>query len=94
MKMNEVMPLWGPYSKKYSGISKIVSHNSEDGVRFDLVVAPAISNANACPPNVTLPVGVHPWTAKSDYSHYSYRCDMEWKDVIYSDVSLSNGKLG
>lgn len=88
-KIMQVMPLWGPYSKKYSGISRIVHHTSEEGVRFDLVVSPAVSNTNACPPNVTIPVGVHPWTAKSDYSHYSYRCDLEWKDVIYADVSFT-----
>lgn len=88
-KMMQVMPLWGPYSKKYSGISRIVRHDSEEGVRFDLVVSPAVSNTNTCPPNVTIPVGVHPWTSKSDYSHYSYRCDLEWKDVIYADVSFT-----
>lgn len=88
-KMAKVMPLWGPYSKKYSGISRIVNHKEEKGVRFDLVVSPAVSNTNTCPPNVTIPVGVHPWTAKSDYSHYSYRCDLEWKDVIYADVSFT-----
>ena len=85
-KMMQVMPLWGPYSKKYSGISRIVRHEAEQGVRFDLVVSPAVSNTNTCPPNVTIPVGIHPWTAKSDYSHYSYRCDLEWKNVIYADV--------
>lgn len=88
-KIMQAMPLWGPYSKKYSGISRIVHDASEKGVRFDLVVSPAISNTNTCPPNVTIPVGIHPWTAKSDYSHYSYRCDLEWKDVIYADVSFT-----
>lgn len=88
-KIQQVMPLWGPYSKKYSGISRITDHETEQGVRFDLVVSPAVSNTNTCPPNVTIPVGVHPWTAKSDYSHYSYRCDLEWKDVIYADVSFT-----
>lgn len=88
-KIQFVMPKWGPYSKKYSGISRIVNHTEEQGVRFDLVVSPAVSNTNTCPPNVTIPVGVHPWTAKSDYTHYSYRCDLEWKDVIYADVSFT-----
>lgn len=87
-KMQKIMPLWGPYSKKYSGISRITDHE-EKGVRFDLVVSPAVSNTNTCPPNVTIPVGVHPWTAKADYSHYAYRCDLEWKDKIYADVSFT-----
>lgn len=88
-KMQKIMPLWGPYSKKYSGISRITDHESEQGVRFDLVVSPAVSNTNTCPPNVTIPVGVHPWTSNADYSHYSYRCDLEWKDKIYADVSFT-----
>lgn len=87
--MLNVMPKWGPYSKKYFGISKIVDHETEKGVRFDFVVLPAISNTDAKAPNVTIPVGVHPWECKSDYSYYSYRQDMEWKDVIYSDVSFT-----
>lgn len=92
IKMQSLMPLWGPYSKKYSGISRITEHMREKGVRFDLVVSPAVSNTNTCPPNVTIPVGVHPWTAKADYSHYSYRCDLEWKDKIYADVSFTKLK--
>lgn len=35
-KMNGLLGKWGPYSKKYSGISRIVDHMSEGGVRFDL----------------------------------------------------------
>ncbi len=88
-KIREIMPLWGPYSKKYSGISRITDHETQEGVRFDLVVSPALSNTNTCPPNVTIPVGVHPWTARADYSHYAYRCDLEWKDVIYADVAFT-----
>lgn len=87
--MINVMPKWGPYSKKYFGISKIVDHEAEKGVRFDLVVLPCVSNTDAKAPNVTIPVGVHPWECKSDYSYYSYRQDIEWKDVIYADVSFT-----
>ncbi len=88
-KISCVLPKWGPYSKKYSGISRITDHEEQQGVRFDLVVSPALANTNTCPPNVTIPVGVHPWTARADYSHYAYRCDLEWKDVIYADVAFT-----
>lgn len=88
-KMNGLLGKWGPYSKKYSGISRIVDHRSEGGVRFDLVVSPAIENADSRVPNVTVPTGVHPWEAKSDYSFYSYRYDLEWKDKVYADVSFT-----
>lgn len=88
-KMNKHLGKWGPYSKKYSGISRIVDHNTEGGVRFDCVVSPAIENADSRVPNVTVPVGVHPWEAKADYSFYSYRYDLEWKDKVYADVSFT-----
>ena len=88
-KMHEHLGKWGPYSKKYSGISRIVDHNEEGGVRFDCVVSPAIENADSRVPNVTVPTGVHPWEAKSDYSFYSYRYDLEWKDKVYADVSFT-----
>lgn len=88
-KMHERLGKWGPYSKKYSGISRIVDHNTEGGVRFDCVVSPAVENADSRVPNVTVPTGVHPWEAKSDYSFYSYRYDLEWKDKVYADVSFT-----
>ena len=88
-KMQKHLGYWGPYSKKYSGISRIVDHKTEGGVRFDCVVSPAIENADSRVPNVTVPVGVHPWEAKSDYSFYSYRYDLEWKDKVYADVSFT-----
>lgn len=88
-KMYKHLGKWGPYSKKYSGISRIVDHSIEGGVRFDCVVSPAIENADSRVPNVTVPVGVHPWEAKADYSFYSYRYDLEWKDKVYADVSFT-----
>ena len=88
-KMYNLLGNWGPYSKKYSGISRIVDHNTEGGVRFDCVVSPAVENADSRVPNVTVPTGVHPWEAKADYSFYSYRYDLEWKDKVYADVSFT-----
>ncbi len=88
-KMLDLMGIWGPYSKKYSGISRITDHESQKGVRFDCVVSPAIENADSRVPNVTVPTGIHPWEAASDYSFYSYRCDLEWKDRVYADVSFT-----
>ncbi len=67
-KMSEVMPKWGPYSKKYSGVSRVTEYETEKGVRFDFISLPAVSNTDAKAPNVTIPVGVHPWDVKSDYS--------------------------
>ncbi|MEE1321476.1 MAG: trehalase family glycosidase [Acutalibacteraceae bacterium] len=78
---------WGPFSKKYAGISRIEQHNYVDGARFDFSVAPAIHAFDIKVPNVTLPSAYHPWLCNKDYSFYSYRHDLEWKDKVFADVS-------
>lgn len=79
---------WGPYSKKYFGVSRITESSEDRGARFDFICSPAMSNSDTRMPNVTLPVGWHPWSASGDLSYYSYRVDLEWKDKVYSDVSF------
>lgn len=83
------IPLWGPYSKKYAGISRIADHEKYQGIRFDFSVAPAIHAFDIRVPNVTLPSAYHPWLCSEDYSFYSYRYDLEWKDKVYADVSYT-----
>ena len=83
------LPLWGPYSKKYMGVSKIVKDTQAPGSRFDLVVYPTIANSSVPIPNVTVPSAYHPWDASKDLHFFSYRCDLEWKDQVYADVSFS-----
>lgn len=80
---------WGPFSKKYAGISRLESHKKHPGVRFDLSVSPAIHAFDIKVPNVTLPSAYHPWLSNEDYSFYSFRYDLEWKDKVYADVSYT-----
>lgn len=80
---------WGPFSKKYAGISNIAEHEKYSGIRFDLSVAPAISAFDIKVPNVTLPSAYHPWLCNEDYSFYSYRYDLQWKDNAFADVSYT-----
>lgn len=80
---------WGPFSKKYAGISNIAEHEKYSGIRFDLSVAPAISAFDIKVPNVTLPSAYHPWLCNEDYSFYSYRYDLQWKDKVTADVSYT-----
>ncbi len=91
MKYSKCFPAWGPYGKKYMGLSRIADHDFKKGigVRFDFTVAPAIFGTNIAIPNVTVPSGCHPWLSSKDYSFYSYRYDLEWKDRVYADVSFS-----
>lgn len=85
--MFDYFPKWGPYSKKYAGVSRVVNHREIDGARFDVSVAPAVSGFDIRVPNVTLPSAYHPWESDSDYSYYSFRYELEWKDKVYADVS-------
>lgn len=78
---------WGPFSKKYAGISRVENQGKLSGVRFDFSVAPAVHAFDIKVPNVTLPSAYHPWLSNEDYSFYSYRYDLEWKDKVYADVS-------
>ena len=80
---------WGPFSKKYAGLSNIAEHEKYTGIRFDLNVTPAISAFDIKVPNVTLPSAYHPWLCNEDYSFYSYRHDLQWKDKVIADVSYT-----
>lgn len=86
------MPLWGPYSKKYMGLSKIIEDMAEVGARFDFSVHPTLWNSATPVPNVTVPSNYHLWHCKSDYSYFSYRYELMWKDQVYADVSFSKIK--
>jgi len=85
---------WGPYSKKYMGISKIADSSAAPGARFDFIVHPTLWNSAVPVPNVTVPSSYHLWQCSSDYSFYSYRYELMWKDMVYADVSFSKINSG
>ena len=87
--IDNFMPLWGPYSKKYMGLSKIIPSLADAGARFDITVHPTIWNSSVAVPNVTVPSDYHLWECAEDYSYYSYRYELLWKDSVYADVSFS-----
>ncbi len=87
MIYSHCFPAWGPYGKKYMGISRIADNNIADGVRFDMTVAPTVFGGAIRVPNTTLPSGCHPWRCSPDYSFFTYRYDLEWKDKVYAEVS-------
>jgi len=81
------LPDWGPYSKRYGGVSHIP--NVKDGLRFDLAVMPGYYRRQMIVPNEKWASGQHAWEASTDLSFYSYRYEIEWKDQVYCDVSFS-----
>jgi len=83
------LPNWGPYSKKYFGISHIPDVKA--GLSFDFSIFPMLSGSSAKQmlPSVTDPSGVHPWEAAPDVSYYSMRFETIWKDQFYCDLSFA-----
>ncbi|HML48220.1 MAG TPA: hypothetical protein PKE04_15870, partial [Clostridia bacterium] len=76
---------WGPYTKRYAGISHIA--DASRGIRFDLSVFPGLYRRKVDVPNVTWESGFHPWEASADLSYYSFRHEVLWKDQVYCDIA-------
>jgi len=81
------LPDWGPYTKRYIGISHIPDVKS--GLRFDLSVFPGFYRRKINVPNVMWESGYHPWEASPDLNFFSHRHELEWKDRVYVDISFS-----
>lgn len=81
------LPDWGPYGKKYIGLSNIP--DELNGLRFDLSVFPGLYRQQVNIPNVLFPSGYHPWRASGDLHFTESRHELEWKDKVYSDISFS-----
>ncbi len=76
---------WGPYSKKYAGISHIA--DMEDGMRFDFTVCPGYYRNKVIVPNVLFESGYTPWKVSADMKAITYRYELEWKDQVYTDIT-------
>lgn len=81
------LPDWGPYSKRYIGISHIPDKNR--GLRFDLSVFPGFYRRKVSVPNVLFENDYHPWEASPNFEYVSFRHELEWKDQVYTDISYS-----
>ncbi len=81
------LPDWGPYTKKYMGVSHIPDSNK--GIRFDLSVFPGLYRRKVDVPHVFYESGFHPWEASPNLEYFSFRHELEWKDRVYTDISYS-----
>ncbi len=81
------LPDWGPYSKRYIGISHIPDETS--GMRFDLSVFPGFYRKKVFVPNVLFESDYHPWESSPNFEYFSFRHEMVWKDKVYTDISYS-----
>lgn len=80
------LPAWGPYTKRYMGISHIPDPRA--GLRFDLSVFPGLYRRGVQPPNVLWESGYHPWEAAPDLAYFCHRFEIIWKDRLYADVEF------
>jgi hypothetical protein len=76
---------WGPYSKRYAGISHIADMKS--GMRFDVTVCPGYYRNKVVVPNVLFESGYTPWKVSPQMNSITYRYELEWKDQVYTDVT-------
>lgn len=83
------LPDWGPYTKKYLGISHIPEPTR--GISFDLSLFPVFLDQQEGQqnhlPSVLQPAGVHPWEASTNLAFYTLRAELIWKDQFYCDTS-------
>ncbi len=80
------LPDWGPYSKKFFGISHIPDVTR--GLLFDLSLFPSLTQGSVMLPSVTDHSGAHPWQASTDLDFYSLRLETIWKDQLYCDLAF------
>lgn len=78
---------WGPYSKKYAGISHIP--NLRDGFRFDVTLAPGFYRTKTLVPNALFESGYVPWDVDAQMTRFTYRYQLEWKDKIVVDATYT-----
>lgn len=88
LEKQKQMPVWGPYSKKYMGLSRVMKESTIPGARFDLVIYPTYANSSVPAPNVTVPSNYHPWQADPEGRYFQYRYELIWKDQLYADVEF------
>ena len=78
---------WGPYSKKYAGISHIPDLG--DGFRFDVTLVPGFYRSKSLVPNVLFESGYVPWDVDPQMTRFTYRYELEWKDQIVVDATYT-----
>jgi hypothetical protein len=83
---------WGPYSKKFYGISHIP--DLATGLLFDLSIFPTLEGAPVQLPNVTDRCGVHPWSSAPDLTYYTTRTELLWKDQVYCEHAYIDAGAG
>lgn len=86
------LPDWGPYSKRYAGISHIT--DKKKGLRFDISVFPGLYRRSVNIPNVNFEGSYFPWQSDAELKNYTFRHELIWKDRLYTDITFRQGPNG
>lgn len=76
---------WGPYSKRYAGISHIP--DMQTGMRFDFSVMPGYYRNRQLVPHVLFESSYYPWDINPSMTRITYRYEMEWKNRVFTDIT-------
>ena len=79
---------WGPYSKRYAGISHIP--DLQKGIRFDFSVMPGYYRNRQLVPHVLFESSYYPWNISPEMDRITYRYELEWKDRVYAEPFQGN----
>ena len=66
---------WGPYSKRYAGISHIP--DMRKGIRFDFSVMPGYYRNRQLVPHVLFESSYYPWEINPEMTRITYRYELE-----------------
>jgi len=86
------LPEWGPYCRKYFGLSHIA--DQKNGLCFDFSVMPGIHRRELAIPDGIRPSAYLPWQVSEDLGNYSYRQQIIPKDKVYADISFAEWGTG
>jgi len=82
------LPLWGPYTKRYMGISHIPELGK--GFRFDFSIAPGFHRRSIEIPNVMWDTGFMPLAASPDLRYYAHRHRVSGDGKVFCDIEFFN----
>ena len=80
------LPDWGPYGKRFFGISHLT--DQVRGTRFDFTVMPGIYRRAVAFPDVLRPSGYLPWNVTPDLNAYSYRQQLDDAGLLVCEVTF------
>ena len=77
---------WGPYNKKYLGVSNVA--DKKRGISFDINLFPGFYRRSVLPPKDICDNGAKILKASADLSHFLIRYELMWKDLVYIDADF------